>query len=200
MANPAPTDQNSLATRPAAKGQQQFTQADLNRIVMEYLNKKGFHKTEAMFRLESSNTATPLAGMPNPASTSYPGPTEISLGYPTGGKQTKADIELREMRDKVARTERELRDFKDKGSYDRKEEELRLLKEEEEKQKRENDPDIYARAYSILRSWVETSLDLYKPELSRILYPLLFIATWSSCPRILSSTPKYFTTVSRTTI
>lgn len=173
MANPAASDQDTAANnRPPAKGQQQFTQADLNRIVMEYLNKKGFHKTEAMFRLESSNTATPLTAIPTPANTSLSGPTEISLSYTGGGKQTKADIELRELREKVARTERELRELKDKGLYERKEEELRLLKEEEEKQKRENDPDIYYRAYSILRGWVETSLDLYKPELSRILYPL----------------------------
>lgn len=38
----------------------QFSASDLNRIVLEYLNKKGYHRTEAMLRAESSRTATPV--------------------------------------------------------------------------------------------------------------------------------------------
>ncbi|KAF5209039.1 Transcription initiation factor TFIID subunit 5 [Clavispora lusitaniae] len=163
----ASADANSAQQKAQPRGgQQQYTQADLNRIVMEYLNKKGFHKTEAMFRLESSNAPTPAVPAPSPATTSMAGPGEISK------KNDKADPELKELRDKVLRTERELRETKDRELHLSKEKELRALKDEEEKQRRENDPDIYYRAYSILRGWVETSLDLYKPELSRLLYPL----------------------------
>lgn len=156
--------------KPQQRGQQQYTQADLNRIVMEYLNKKGFHKTEAMFRLESSNASTPSVPSPTPGTTSMGGPGEI--GKKPDVKYGKSEHELKELRDKVLRTERELRETKDRELHLSKEKELRALKDEEEKQRRENDPEIYYRAYSILRGWVETSLDLYKPELTRLLYPL----------------------------
>lgn len=158
--------------KPQGRSQQQYTQADLNRIVMEYLNKKGFHKTEAMFRYESSNSPTPAGPTVLPGSTPLAGPGEILRKDKDVSKMSKADIELKDLRDRVLRTERELRETKDRELHLAKEKELRLLRDEEEKQRRENDPETYHRAYSILRSWVETSLDLYKPELARLLYPL----------------------------
>lgn len=156
---------------PAPRPQQQFTQADLNRIVMEYLNKKGFHKTEAMFRLESTNSPTPAVPPPAPSTTSMGGPGEIAKDS-TVGLSSKSDAEVRELKEKISRTERELREIKDRDLHHAKERELRQLREEDEKQRRDSDPEIYYRAYSILRGWVESSLDLYKPELSRVLYPL----------------------------
>lgn len=165
------TSGTAPAAKPQNRGQQQYTQADLNRIVMEYLSKKGFHKTEAMFRLESSNAPTPAQPAVTPQNTLLASPAEISKP-PKDGKYLRLDAELQELREKVLRTERELRDAKDRESLLAKEKELRSLKEEEERLRRENDPDIYDKGYSILRSWVEASLDLYKPELTRILYPL----------------------------
>lgn len=154
---------------PAPKPQQQFTQADLNRIVMEYLNKKGFHKTEAMFRLESTNSPTPAVPLPGPSNTPMGGPGEISSA---GNKNAKSENEIRELKEQIAKTQRELREIKDRDLQNAKSVELRQLREEEEKRKPENDPEIYQRGYSILRGWVESSLDLYKPELSKFLYPI----------------------------
>lgn len=169
----ASTPQSAGAAKPPPRGQQQYTQADLNRIVMEYLNKKGFHKTEAMFRMESSNTATPSAPTPTPATSGISGPGEIGPApKDPAGKVTTADLELKELRDKMARTERELRDTKDRELYLAKEKELRALRDQEEKLRRENDPDTYYRAYLMVRDWVATSLDLYRPELTRMLYPI----------------------------
>lgn len=139
---------------------------------MEYLNKKGFHKTETMFRLESTNSPTPAVPAVSPATTPIGGPGEILKPAKEGGRFTRSDTELRELRDKVVRTEKELREAKDRELQMAKERELRLLREEEDKLRRESDPELYSRAYSILRRWVETSLDLYKPELNRLLYPL----------------------------
>lgn len=162
------------APAPAAQqpkgGQQQFSQADLNRIVLEYLNKKGYHKTESMLRLESSNTPTAAIPGVSPANTAFTGPGEgRQKELESAGSQEK---EVRDLRDRQLRVERELRETKDRELRLAKEKELRELKDEEEKRKRDNDPDIYSRAYGILRSWVETSLDLYKPELTRLLYPM----------------------------
>lgn len=169
--NPAPQNVSQPQKPQGNRGQQQYTQADLNRIVMEYLNKKGFHKTEAMFRLESTNSPTAAAPSISPATTPITGPTEILKPY-KDGKYPRSEGEIKDLRERVLRTERELRETKDRESHLAKEKELRMLRDEEEKQRRENDPEMYNRAYKILRGWVETSLDLYKPELTRLLYPL----------------------------
>ncbi|EPY49888.1 SAGA complex subunit/TATA-binding protein associated factor/transcription factor TFIID complex subunit Taf5 [Schizosaccharomyces cryophilus OY26] len=80
------------------------TQAqDLNRIVLDYLAKKGYARTEAMLRLEASDSG-------------------ISV-----------------------------------------EEKLKNIRET---------PDAYAHTYTLLRDWVDSSLELYKSELRRILFPI----------------------------
>lgn len=165
----------------------QFSQADLNRIVLEYLNKKGYHKTESMLRLESSNSPTPGAGSPSPSNTALASPSELNKR-----EKEKVTKELRDLRDKQMRVERELRESKDREFRLSKEKELRELKDYEDKKKRENDPDIYAIAYNILRKWVETSLDLYKPELSRLLYPIFIHCYLELISKNFSSQAKQF--------
>lgn len=159
----------SAAANNASRNNQQtqYSQADLNRIVLEYLNKKGYYKTEALLRLESSNMPTPSVPLPNPSNTSLASPGELSKK-----DKEKVTRELKDLRDKQVRIERELRETKDREFRLAKEKELRELKDFEEKKKRENDPEIYLIAYNTLRKWVETSLDLYKPELSKLLYPI----------------------------
>lgn len=177
------SDNSNQANRPAqGAGQQpQFSQADLNRIVLDYLKKKGYHKTESMLRLELSNTPTPPAPPVNPSNTRLADSSEISTTLPANAtkrerdlkeKLTKHERELRDLRDEQAKVKRELRDTRDRESRLSKEKELRDLNDLEEKKKRENDPEIYLVSYSMLRKWVDTSLDLYKPELSRLLYPI----------------------------
>ena len=170
---------NTRAQPPQTRGQTaQKSQADLNKIVLEYLSKKGYHRTESMLRLESSNTPTPAVPAVNPSTNMLTGPNEIGPGANAKRekdlkeKVSKNERELRELRDKQNRVEQELRDTRDREIRLVKEKELRELKDLEEKKKRENDPDVYHTAYSMLRRWVDTSLDLYKPELSRLLYPL----------------------------
>ncbi|KAL7271590.1 Transcription initiation factor TFIID subunit 5 [Rhizina undulata] len=76
----------------------------LNQIVIEYLSKKGYSRTEAMLRVESAHT----------------------------------DNEGRPILSKL-----------------------------------EDHPDtMYEKAYSHLKRWIDNSLDLYKPELRRLLYPI----------------------------
>ncbi|CCE81732.1 Piso0_002398 [Millerozyma farinosa CBS 7064] len=162
------------AALPTGRGQQpQFSQADLNRIVLEYLNKKGYTRTEAMLRLESTNTPTPPASTVSPATNNLASPAEISKREKElRDKASRSEREIRELRERQMRVERELRDSRDREYRLAKEKELRELKELEKKSRQENDPDIYFRVYSILRNWVGSSLDLYKPELSRLLYPI----------------------------
>lgn len=155
MAQPPATNGGPQAAaaqpRPANRPQQQYSQADLNRIVMEYLNKKGFHKTEAMFRMESSNAATPAVPPVTPATAPLAGPTEILR--PPAPHAARSEIDRsREYIPSLQST--------------------RLGREDDERYKIDNDPKVFYTAYSTLRSWVYSSLDLYKPELFRVLYPL----------------------------
>ncbi|KAK9242994.1 WD40-repeat-containing domain protein [Lipomyces tetrasporus] len=106
--------------------QSTYTQADLNRIVLEYLGKKGYSKTEQMLRMESSNA---MGRTPSPPSTSNDSRT--SNGTATNN----------------------------------------LLKSTTD------DPQLYIRAYVSLRDWIETSLDLFKPELRKLLFPI-FVHTF----------------------
>lgn len=91
-----------------------MTLEELNRIVLEFLHKKGYSRTEAMLRLESSRSATPVSGSANGVST---GEIEPSA---TG-------------------------------------------------------PEHYATTYQMLKEWIESSLDMYQPELTQILYPLFVL-------------------------
>lgn len=180
LSNPQSVRQPPSGTRaqpPQTRGQTaQKSQADLNKIVLEYLTKKGYHRTESMLRLESSNTPTPASPAANPSTNALAGPNEIGPNAKREKdlkeKVSKNERELRELREKQNRVEQELRDTRDREIRLVKEKELRDLKDLEEKKKRENDPDVYLTAYSMLQRWVDTSLDLYKPELSRLLYPL----------------------------
>jgi len=185
--------QPQATLQPPRGPQPQFSQADLNRIVLEYLNKKGYNKTESMLRLESSNTPTPSVPSVSPATSNIASPVEISRREKDlKDKASRHERELRELRDKQARIERELRDSRDREFRLAKEKELRDLRDYEEKKKRENDPEIYYRVYSMLRSWVETSLDLYKPELSRLLYPIFIHCFLELIAKNFSSQAKRF--------
>ncbi|MCP8719800.1 MAG: hypothetical protein M5F18_10995 [Asgard group archaeon] len=155
--------------------QAQYSQADLDRIVLEYLNKKGYHRTEAQLRLESSNIPTQSVPPATPATTTLATPSELTNNdnnKELKDKLTKSERELKELREKQAKIERELKETKDREVKAAKEKDLKELKELESKKKRENNPEIYCTAYSMLRRWVDSSLDLYKPELARVLYPL----------------------------
>uniref|UniRef100_A0A060T8F1 ARAD1D05940p n=1 Tax=Blastobotrys adeninivorans TaxID=409370 RepID=A0A060T8F1_BLAAD len=121
---PQNTQQNGSGmantARPAGNGQA-MPLVDLNKYLLEYLNKKGYSKTEAMFRLESTRTPTP--GVSTNASGPMTGPRPSSRpGTP------------------IARTP--------------------------------EDPSLYYRAYASLKDWAESSLELYRPELRRLLYPI----------------------------
>ncbi|KAF3937222.1 Xenin [Dactylella cylindrospora] len=92
---------NAVPSTPSAPTVAQSSQ-NLNNIVIEYLSKKGYTKTEAMLRAEMASVD--------------------SDGRP-----------IRPKEDKYAQ---------------------------------------FDKAYNLLRSWIENSLDLYKPELKRILFPI----------------------------
>lgn len=180
--NPSDVRPNQGAVaRPAAAQAQtrtpqaQFSQADLIRIVLDYLQKKGYHKTESMLRLESSNLPTPALPAATPGNSKLSGPggsVDIKKEKDLRERINKLEKDLRDMRDKESRLDRELRETRDVVGMLAKEKELRELKDMDEKHKRENNPDSYYNAYLILRKWVDTSLNLYKPELTRLLYPI----------------------------
>lgn len=116
-----------------------FSPADLNRIVLEYLNKKGYLKTEAMLRVESSHV--PTQPLPNVAGN--------ASRQPVTDESSVANVEKLE-------------------------------------------PAVYVRGYSMLKAWVESSLDIYRPELFRVLYPLFVHAFLDLVRKDPSSARKFF--------
>lgn len=96
-----------MSTGQAPRAPNALPLEELNRIVLEFLHKKGYSRTEAMLRLESTRQATP-------ASASRGGAAPL----PSSG------------------------------------------------------PESYSKAYLLLQEWVESSLDMYQPELNRFMYPL----------------------------
>lgn len=121
-----------------------FSASDLNRIVLEYLNKKGYHRTEQMLRAESSRTLTP----PNKHSAAVN--TIPSSAAPTGTLGNSAAAKP------VSNPSMPLK--RDNNGQLIKPQQVTALH--------------YFRAYSMLKNWIDSSLELYKPELSRIIYPI----------------------------
>lgn len=95
----------STATNPSRAMNQDWNAEDLQKVVMEYLTKKGFHKAETMLRLEASQMQEA---------------TTIGEGY-------------RKLTDPLFGSSSE--------------------------------------AYELLREFIEQSLDIYKQEMARILWP-----------------------------
>ncbi|CCC68304.1 hypothetical protein NCAS_0B02200 [Naumovozyma castellii] len=126
-----------------------FSASDLNRIVLEYLNKKGYHRTEAMLRAESGRTLTPQDKQ-SPANTQtgkLPEPSTMAITADKGAKP-------------VSNPHLPLKRNNEGGVVSN--EELNSV----------TSPESYIRAYSMLKSWVDSSLEIYRPELHYILYPI----------------------------
>lgn len=129
----------------------QFSASDLNRIVLEYLNKKGYHRTEAMLRAESSRTATPV-NKNSPANTkdgSLPEPSTVPPAQDANAKPVSNPV--------------------DSASAKRDASGEVVLKD---KVRQDMSPEHYIRAYTMLKNWVDSSLDIYRSELSYIMYPV----------------------------
>ncbi|SCU94975.1 LANO_0E08856g1_1 [Lachancea nothofagi CBS 11611] len=120
-----------------------FSAADLNRIVLEYLNKKGYHRTEQMLRVESSRTLTPQNKQSpgNPATGSFPEPGQEPSYQGTRPVSNPVNV--------------------------KRDSDGNLIS-----QQANSSPRHYFLAYSMLKNWVDSSLDMYKPELTRIIYPI----------------------------
>lgn len=105
------------------------TSIDTTKFVLDYLRRRGFSRTEAEFRIESSKPPGSNLNEPDYASTESPAITTGSI--PVG--------------DSHGSTSKDRNDSKH---------------------------EINWRAYLALSEWTENSLDLYKPELRRVLYPV----------------------------
>jgi transcription initiation factor TFIID subunit 5 len=133
-------DQRPAQQSPAQPQQNTLAVADLNRIVLEYLNKKGYTKTEAMLRMESSRTPTPQVG----SNTGVQAGQMAARPGATPGSRPGTPYQY--------------------GTAQQ--------QQQQQQQQRVEDPNLYVSAYSAVKDWTENSLDLYKPELRRILYPI----------------------------
>ncbi|AEY96738.1 FAEL246Cp [Eremothecium gossypii FDAG1] len=151
-----PGQQQGSSSSQAAKPSSGFSASDLNRIVLEYLNKKGYHRTEQMLRAESSRTLTP-SNKSSVASSTLPAPATSATQEVTTNGKPASNPPMPLKRDANGN----------------------LV------QQAQVTPQHYFRAYAMLKNWVDSSLDMYKPELSRIIYPIfiyVFLTLVSKAP------------------
>lgn len=137
-----------------------FSASDLNRIVLEYLNKKGYHRTEAMLRAESGRTLTPQ-NKQSPANTrtgKLPDPRAMPLSAERNARPVSNPVPSK--RDADDQTVVSVDQLKETTS-----------------------PESYIRAYSLLRNWTDSSLEFYKPELLHIIYPIFIYLFLSLVPK-----------------
>jgi transcription initiation factor TFIID subunit 5 len=137
--------------------------ADLNRIVLEYLNKKGYTRTEAMLRMESSRTPTPASNPVGPSG----GPMAGTVPRPPPGVTNSRPTTPGHMVHNGV--------YPMPGPYPgpypgppglpgppgmfRPGPPM-------------EPPHLYDKGYSALKKWTDQSLDLYRHELRRVLYPV----------------------------
>ncbi|KAI1316959.1 Transcription initiation factor TFIID subunit 5 [Mortierella claussenii] len=138
-ANPPPPQQQQQQQPPpqqqsaATPSQTPQTQQEVDRIVLNYLNQKGYKQAEVALKREANlMTLEELEASFAPAET---GPVAASSTSTATGATTIPPSSKHNKDDMAS-------------------------------------PDAYEQAYSSLRRWVENSLDLYKPELIAILFPL----------------------------
>lgn len=158
---------NNAGKYPASNTAKSYSSADINKIVLEYLSHKGFHRTEAMLRKESVNFplgskqqnvfAEPISA----ANTSVPGINPVIL-------KLKDDL-LTE--DKVKQVL--MFDMYQESPLLTSNNNRPILSETSNKNSTISaNASLYLNGYSILRDWVHSSLDFYKPELMKVLYPI----------------------------
>ncbi|QLQ79456.1 hypothetical protein HG537_0C01030 [Torulaspora globosa] len=137
-----------------------FSASDLNRIVLEYLNKKGYHRTEAMLRAESGRTLTPQ-NKQSPANTRtgrLPDPRAMPPSAERNARPVSNPVpSKRDADDQTVVSVDQLRET--------------------------TSPESYIRAFSLLRNWTDSSLEFYKPELLHIIYPIFIYLFLSLVPK-----------------
>ncbi|SMN19605.1 similar to Saccharomyces cerevisiae YBR198C TAF5 Subunit (90 kDa) of TFIID and SAGA complexes, involved in RNA polymerase II transcription initiation and in chromatin modification [Maudiozyma saulgeensis] len=149
----------------------QFSAQDLNRIVLEYLNKKGYHRTEAMLRAESGRTLTP-PNKNSPGTTKNGTLPEPSTKPPVTGKIIDPVSNPTEDSSNVPATATTpANKVKNEQGVPAKRDNKGDIISREELEK-ETSPESYIRAYSLLKNWVDASIEIYKPELNNIMYPI----------------------------
>lgn len=156
---PAPTSaQSQQGGRPNGP----FSASDLNRIVLEYLNKKGYHRTEAMLRAESGRTLTPQ-NKQSPANTKTGKLPEPQVTPPSAEKNARPVSNPVSVPSK--------RDSNDTSVVSN------------EQLKEITSPENYIRAYSMIKNWADSSLELYKPELLYTMYPIFIYLFLNLVPK-----------------
>ncbi|KAF8976148.1 Transcription initiation factor TFIID subunit 5 [Entomortierella lignicola] len=113
----APTQNTTTANQPPPP--QTPSQLEVDRIVLNYLNQKGYKQTEVALKREANLMTI----------------EELEASHAKAGQGAANSLSKHEREDMSS-------------------------------------PDAYEQAYSSLRRWVENSLDVYKPDLISILFPL----------------------------
>ncbi|KAG0055098.1 Transcription initiation factor TFIID subunit 5 [Gryganskiella cystojenkinii] len=187
----APTSVQPLPT--PAPAPTPHTPQEVNRIVLNYLVQKGYKKTEMMLKREANllsieelqaalleeNKNTNAAAATSNFNTTTAANTSASANTTTTNNNTSTEQE--------GATRSTPGNTNSLTAPSRFSDQNMLLNKAEMA-----NPDAYEQAYSSLRLWVENSLDLYKPELIAVLYPLFVHSYLNLVDRALKNQAKHF--------
>lgn len=138
--------QQTQQNRPQTNTNNSELPFNLNRLVLEYLTRKGYHQTEATLRIEA---------------TKIPGSQTFNLTNSNSNYEKPSTV------------------TSDRSNLQFQQQQF-LLKQNVSKQRQfDEDPKMYSRAYLLYRSWCDNSLEMYKYELKKLLYPF-FIYSYLS--------------------
>lgn len=155
-----------------AGGPKRTDQSEISANVMDHLNKAGYKRREATQRIESSRMYTPKTSFSNKpdAGSDHSYPTGLNSYYSqslntdnashsgpaSGSKYFSSNSDSFSRKDAGASTGSGVNS---KSSFQTSKEMQQIY-------------NTHDRPYLALRDWTEKSLDLYKPELRRVLYPV----------------------------
>ena len=156
-ANAKPMNNTGTASNTSANTQQLTN--DINRLLLDYLNKKGYHRMEAMLRAESGRTLTPK-NRNSPASPKY-----SNFLIPNESKIIQSQIKPISNDTPLLPSKRSLDD--------------KIITTDGNHSITENSPASFVldqklllRSYILLNNWIMKSLSIYKDTLiDLVLYP-----------------------------
>lgn len=134
----ASVPQQSNAGSANTQGSNSEMPFNLNRLVLEYLTRKGYHQTEATLRIESTKIPGQQTFDLNNSNSNFTSPSTINTD--------RSNLQFQQQQLLSNQNASKARNF-------------------------DEDPKMYARAYVLYRSWCENSLEMYKFELEKLLYP-----------------------------
>ncbi|EDO18628.1 hypothetical protein Kpol_1048p59 [Vanderwaltozyma polyspora DSM 70294] len=158
----------------AANQSNQQPGADIKRLLLEYINKKGYHRMEAMLRVESSRTFTPKnVNSPQlPKYSDFQTPNELlnkKVFKPISNPISTVPAKRNSSGDLIQQKQQQPNEHEQKRSIV------------------EINERTLTRSYALLKSWIDRNLSIYQEHLKNIILFPIFIHTYIKMKKLVKT-------------